>query len=77
MDDILIQAPDYETLFSRIREVLEICQRMGLTISNRKLAMGESVNFAGFTVGAVGITPDPSQVASLRDFPSPTDVTGL
>ena len=47
VDDILIQAPDLETLRSRIDLVLEQCKKHNFTLSKRKLEIGEIVEFAG------------------------------
>ena len=42
-----------------------------------KFQYGNSVKFAGFIVNETGSTPDPEKLASIRDFPSPKDLTNL
>ncbi len=77
VDDILIQAPDYETLYQRIRVVLERCRETGVTISLRKLKVGENVKFAGHLVTSSGVFPDPEKIKALESFPTPTNITAL
>ena len=43
VDDILTQAPDLETLLSRIDLVLEQCKKHNFTLSKMKVEIGESV----------------------------------
>ena len=77
VDDILVEAPDYQVLFHRIRVILKRCEAMGVTISRKKLKVGSSISFAGFIVSGDGVRPDPEKVACLRDFPRPHDLTSL
>ena len=46
---------------------------MNMTISSRKLKIGATVKFAGHIISASCIRPDPDFLASIRDFPKPTD----
>lgn len=77
VDDILIQAPDEATLHSRIRQVLDRCKAHGITISKKKLQIGQEVKFAGFLVTPKGIQPDPEKTKAIKCFPTPTDITSL
>lgn len=77
VDDILVQAPTEPLLLQRLGAVLDRCRQHGITLSKKKLAIGSQVSFAGYTIGSTGITPDPSKVAAIRDFPAPTDLTEL
>ena len=77
VDDILIEAPTMKVLYHRIRVILKCCEAMGVTISHKKLKIGHSIGFAGFVVSADGVKPDPEKVQSLRDFPTPHDLTTL
>ena len=43
VDDILIFAPSYEQLFKRIEAVLQRCQKHNITLSRKKIEIGESV----------------------------------
>ena len=39
--------------------------------------MGEEIEFAGFMVNARGVSPDPAQIAALKEFLRPRDITGV
>lgn len=77
VDDILIQAPDFNTLHKRICAVLDRCRKHGLTISKRKLKIGEQVKFAGFLISGRNVAPDPDKLKALSEFPAPTNVSEL
>ena len=75
VDDMLIQAPTKELLFDRLNVVLERCRAAGIKLSKKKLAMGQSIKFAGFVVSATGVKPDPDKVAAIAKFPAPRNIT--
>ena len=77
VDDILIWAATLEELFERVSKILQKCTELRVTISEKKLQIGTSVKFAGYVISQTGITPDPEKVSAIRDFPAPTDVSGL
>lgn len=77
VDDILVQAPTEELLWIRLRATLIRCRMAGIKISNSKLETGKKVMFAGYSVSADGIRPNPEKVAAIRDFPTPKDVTDV
>ena len=77
VDDIMCWARNLEELADRMRKILLKCREMGITISLKKLQVGEEVTFAGYLISADGIKPDPAKVQALGEFPTPTDVTSL
>ena len=77
VDDILLWAHDYEELWARAKLILERCRELGVTISLKKLEYGSEIVFAGYTVSAQGIRPDPAKTECIRSFPEPKDVSGL
>ena len=77
VDDTLIQAPTKELLFDRIRTVLDRCRNLGITISRKKLMIGNKVDFAGFVISTDGVTPDPKKLEAITNFPAPQDVSSL
>jgi hypothetical protein len=77
VDDILIQASTEEELFERVRLVLDRCRQYGISISRKKLEVGQQINYAGHVVSRAGVRPDPDKLAAIRDFPTPKDVTGV
>ena len=77
VDDILVCAPDYETLQERLEIILQRCKEQNIAISRKKLEIGEKINFAGFTLTPEGVTPDPEKTKALSDFPTPKNLTEL
>ena len=77
VDDILVQAPDYATLFERLDKVMSSCREHNITLSLKKLEIGDQVKFAGFVISADGILADPEKLKAIAAFPEPTDVTGV
>ena len=59
VDDILVQAPDLETLNIRIDSLLQRCMPNNITLSRKKLEIRESIEFAGQIVSSSGIQPNP------------------
>ncbi len=58
VDDILGCAKDNATLAKQLREVLQKCQDNNITLSKKKMEVGDEVHFAGFRVGVKGCRPD-------------------
>ena len=77
VDDILVQAPDLETLQNRIKELLGRCRENNFTLSRKKLEIGESVEFAGQIISHNGVQPNPDYLQGIRDFPRPKSVPEL
>ena len=78
VDDILVQAADWDQLWERASALFERCREMGMTLSEKKMQVGSTVKFAGFVIKEGGdVVPDPAKVAALKDFPRPEDVTGV
>jgi hypothetical protein len=77
VDDILVWASTWEELCERVRAVLERCKQHGITLSRDKMQMGSEVRFAGHVISPNGVKPEPEKVVALKNFPAPTDATGL
>ena len=73
IDDILSQAIDVEEIEDRLRTVLLRCRELGVTVSQSKFHIGESVNFVGYKISADGISIRSSDknLESIRNFPIP------
>ena len=71
VDDIIIWATTSDEMWSRINVVLERCKSHNITISRKKLEIGEEIEFAGHVISSKGIKPDPSKFQAIRDFPAP------
>ena len=46
-----------------------------MSIHKGKLIIGESIDFAGFTLNQQGVLPEKQKVDAIRNFPPPTSVT--
>ena len=77
VDDILIEAPTYEELFERIENVLNRCVESNITISLKKMQVGESVIFSGYHVSSEGVQPIAERIQAIKDFPTPSNVTAV
>ena len=74
VDDILVCAEDYQQLYDRLEAVLKRCREHHITLSLKKLEVGESVKFAGFQVSSKGVQPLSDRTDSIRNFPTPDNV---
>ena len=77
VDDIFVQAPDYETLWKHAAVILSRCEKLNVTISLKKMQIGEEITFAGYRVGKDGVKPDPDMTRSIGQFPTPKTVTDV
>ena len=77
VDDVLIEATDYDQLEQRCRQFLERCLEWGLTLSDLKIEYGPEVSFGGFRVTSEGCRPDPGRVDDLRRADPPSDSSSL
>ena len=77
VDDIIIWATTPDEMWARINIVLERCKSHNITISRKKLEIGEEIEFAGHVINSKGIRPDPSKFQAIRDFPAPKNIKEL
>ena len=77
VDDILIEATDYDNLLEKLENVLKRCLESNITISLDKLQVGESVIFAGYKVSAKSVHPIKERTEAIKNFPAPTNKTEL
>ena len=75
VDDILGYAKDNASLAVQLREVLKRCHENNITLSKKKMEVGDDVHFAGFRVGVSGCRPDPHKIVALKNFKTPTTPT--
>ena len=71
VDDILIASPSLSNLVSLLEDVLSRLKEAQIKVSKKKFKIAERVPFAGFTVSAAGISPDPQRLESLKKLPAP------
>ena len=74
VDDTIIWAEDRQQLKRRIRQVLENCRRLNITISKKKFEIREEIEFAGHKGG---ISPDQSKYDAISKFQTPKNIKEL
>ena len=72
VDDILVAASNYPSLFPKLWKILDQCKVAKLTISKRKLQLGPKISFTGYIVSQEGVIADSSKVDSIKSYPQPT-----
>lgn len=77
VDDILLCGTTEMDLYCLIRQVLERCRNLRITVSEKKFVVDTQVKFAGFIISKDGTRPDPDKVKAIAEFKPPKDKTGL
>ena len=54
---------------------MQRCQDNNISLSKKKMEVGDDVHFAGFRVGVQGCGPDPHKIVVLKNFKTPTTPT--
>ena len=66
-----------ETSFFQACEWLDLCARNGITLNPKKFQFAQdTVDFAGLTITPTNIRPSAKFLDAIRNFPTPTDITG-
>ena len=71
VDDILVFASNYIELFERVEAVLQRCTEFNITLSRKKVEIGDKVTFAGYDVSAAGHSPTAERIKAITEFPTP------
>lgn len=75
LDDIIVFAADLETHLKRLDQVLARLTAVNLKLKPSKChLLQSSVLFLGHIVNREGVATDPSKVAAVKNWPSPTKV---
>ena len=77
VDDILVYGETYEQLFERAEAVLKRCTERNITLSRKKIEIGNQVTFAGFDVSAKGHSPTKDRIKAITEFKAPKNVSGV
>ena len=78
VDDSLLWDRSLEESFWHTLSYITLCGRNGVVFNPSKFAFGaDTVDFAGFTVTSSGYKPTTQLLTAIRDFPTPTDITGV
>lgn len=76
LDDVIVHASSFEEHLTRLRRVFERFRRAGLKVKPAKCQLCcTSVNYLGYVVSRDGISPNPSLVQVIADWPIPSTVT--
>lgn len=72
LDDLLVYAPDSETLQKRLQAVMEVVKTNNLTLNLEKCIMeADEVEFLGSILSATGCKPVPGRIDGITEFPVP------
>ena len=78
VDDVCGLAGSLEQLFWDTVEFLEITGKHGIIQNPGKFVWGQrELEFVGFWLTADGIKPTEETCKAIREFPRPTDITGV
>ena len=76
IDDILVASRSFEEHLSHLQLVFDRLSKAGLRLKPKKcLFLHEEVPYLGYVISKHGISPDPSKIAKVKHFPTPTDAT--
>ena len=77
VDDTCMWANSIEAAFFQACEWLDLCGRNGITLNPKKFQFAQdTADFAGLTITPTNIRPSTKFLDAIRDFPTPTDITG-
>ena len=77
VDDIIVWATNIDELSLRINEITSRCEKANIILSKKKFVIGDEISFAGYSISKDGVKPDSVRVKAIKDFPVPTDTTGV
>ena len=76
LDDIIVHGDSFESMISNLDEVLAKLQEAGLKLKPRKCQLFcEEVEYLGHLISASGIKTDPKKTETIRNWPTPHNVT--
>ena len=77
VDDVLLWDDDIKSAYFHSYDYLLLCEKNGITINKEKFQFAEdTATFAGLKVTEDGIKPSDRLLKAIRDFPTPTNITG-
>ena len=75
VDDLLMEGESEEEVLKKFKKLLERCRKFNIKISRRKVQFGETVKFAGMTLGGEnGFKPFQEKCQAIIDLEPPTTV---
>lgn len=77
VDDTLLYDNNIKESFYHTWDYLTLCAEKGIVINADKFQFcRDTVNFAGLTITPTGIAPSSHILSAIRDFPTPTNISG-
>jgi hypothetical protein len=77
-DDILIYSPTLSAHASHVATALKVLQDNKLSVKLSKCSFASSqVEYLGHVISGAGVSTDPSKIAAIKDWITPTNVTQL
>ena len=78
LDDIVVFGKTFEEHMIRVQEVLERIKAAGLKLKLEKCQLFQrEVDFLGHLVSADGVRPNPHNIAKIKLWPTPSNVTAV
>ena len=75
VDDLLMEGETEDEVLKKVEELLKRCRKFNIKISRRKVQFGETVKFAGLTLGGEnGYKPFQEKCQAIIDLAPPTTV---
>jgi len=77
LDDILVHSSNVQVHAQHLEIVFQSLQNAGLTLRGTKCHIGviTQLRYLGHIFSAKGMSPDPSKVQDVTDWPTPTNPT--
>ena len=77
VDDTVMWADNIKDSFLQVSQYLDLCAKNGIILNPDKFQFCQDVvNFAGLQVTATNVKPSTKLLESIRNFPTPKDITG-
>ena len=77
VDDTLLWSNSIKEAYIQTKQYLQVCQDNGITLNKEKFVFcQDSVEFAGLHLTKDGIQPNEKILKAIKDFPTPSDITG-
>ncbi len=75
LDDVLISAPNYETLLDTLDTVFEHMKKVGIKLNVSKCSIGKTeIKFLGHIISKEGYRPDPENIEPIVTMKAPRNV---
>jgi len=78
LDDILVASTSLDDHITHLQQLLTILKDNGLLVNLEKCVFAQpTLSFLGHIVSSAGVSPQPSAIQAITDFPQPTNIKEL